>query len=102
VQVRMQGVEANSTINVNDETGAAEMRGDPAPSADQNIARLMRRVHDGVEMGIVWQTIIFLGGLAPALLGVTGIIMWLRRRAARRAIKRGHAGAPAGEPLAAE
>jgi hypothetical protein len=36
-------------------------------------------------MGPVWQTIIFAGGVAPAVLGVTGLIMWLRRRGRRLA-----------------
>ncbi len=91
VQVRASDAEANTTINVDDETGEARAgRGGGAPTTDQNVARLMRRIHDGVDMGVVWQTIIFLGGWAPFVLGITGIIMWLRRRAARRAIKRGH------------
>jgi uncharacterized iron-regulated membrane protein len=40
----------------------------------------MRRIHDGNGMGLVWQIIIFLGGLIPAALAVTGIIMWWRAR----------------------
>ena len=44
------------------------------------IAGLMRRIHDGEGMGPVWQVIIFLGGIAPALLAVTGVIMWWRAR----------------------
>ena len=48
----------------------------------------MRKIHDGNDMGIVWQAIIFTGGIAPALLSATGVIMWLRRRARRRAIGR--------------
>jgi uncharacterized iron-regulated membrane protein len=38
-------------------------------------------------MGFLWQTIIFLAGLAPAVLGVTGFVMWLRRRARQRALR---------------
>ena len=43
----------------------------------------MRRWHDGTGMGPVWQAIIFLGGIIPALLSVTGIIIWWRSRGAR-------------------
>jgi uncharacterized iron-regulated membrane protein len=43
-------------------------------------ARFMRQIHDGHSYNAVWQTIIFLGGLAPLLLGITGVIMWLRTR----------------------
>jgi uncharacterized iron-regulated membrane protein len=48
----------------------------------------MRRIHDGADMGIVWQTIIVLGGIAPVVLSITGLVMWLRRRARRRAMHR--------------
>jgi hypothetical protein len=44
------------------------------------IMGLMRKLHDGGGMGIVWQVIIFLGGIAPAALGITGVTMWLRSR----------------------
>ena len=40
----------------------------------------MRRWHDGTGMGLVWQIVIFIGGIIPALLAVTGIVMWLRSR----------------------
>ena len=49
------------------------------PAAERT-ARLMRVIHDGHDTNAVWQTIIFLGGLAPLLLGITGVIMWLRTR----------------------
>jgi hypothetical protein len=64
-------------IKVDDATGAAT----PAQDRQRDRARpFYRRLHDGTGMGILWQAIIFLGGLAPAILGVTGIIMWLRTR----------------------
>ena len=44
----------------------------------------MRRIHDGTGMGALWQTIIFVGGLVPAILAVTGILMWLNVRRGRR------------------
>jgi uncharacterized iron-regulated membrane protein len=44
-------------------------------------------------MGVLWQTIIFLGGLAPAVLGVTGILMWLRTRSWRANVGRRKAAA---------
>jgi uncharacterized iron-regulated membrane protein len=71
------------TIAVADSTGIASI----APDMDRgqaSIARLMRRIHDGTGMGPVWQTILFLTGLIPALLAVTGIIMWWRARGWKR------------------
>jgi uncharacterized iron-regulated membrane protein len=57
----------------------------PAPPASETLARTMRRWHDGTQMGPIWQTLIFLGGIIPALLSVTGIIIWWRARVRRRA-----------------
>jgi len=58
----------------------------PAPPRPETIARTMRRWHDGDGMGLVWQVVIFVGGIIPALLAVTGIMMWLRARGWRRRI----------------
>ena len=52
----------------------------PKPPQPETLARLMRRLHDGTGMGPVWRAIIFLGGIVPALLSATGIIIWLRSR----------------------
>ena len=32
----------------------------------------------------MWQVIIFIAGIAPTVLGVSGIVMWLRRRTRRK------------------
>jgi uncharacterized iron-regulated membrane protein len=74
-----------SEIAVDDATGAAAPPRGPAPETN---ARLMRRLHDGTGMGMVWQAVIFLAGLIPAILAVTGIMMWLRSRGWRAALAR--------------
>ena len=64
-------------VKVADVDGTAK----PAPPrGGGGVAQLMRRIHDGHGMGIVWQVIIFAGGILPAVLAVTGIIMWWRAR----------------------
>ncbi|MDB5424638.1 MAG: PepSY protein [Phenylobacterium sp.] len=63
--------------------GAGGGEGGPDP-----LSAWMRRIHDGAGMGIVWRTIITVAGIAPAVLGVTGLVMWLRRRARQRAVRR--------------
>jgi uncharacterized iron-regulated membrane protein len=80
-----------SAVKVADDSGVAVA----APARQRGgIALLMRRIHDGEGMGIVWQVIIFLGGILPAALAITGVIMWWRARgwkadlAAKRAAKR--------------
>jgi hypothetical protein len=58
----------------------------PRPPRPETNARLMRRLHDGTGMGPLWQAIIFIGGIIPAILAVTGIVMWLRSRGWRAAL----------------
>jgi len=58
----------------------------PRPPRPETNARLMRRLHDGDGMGLTWQIIIFIGGIIPAALAVTGIVMWLRSRGWRAAL----------------
>lgn len=50
------------------------------PAQPQTLARTMRQIHDGSGTPFVWQLIVFMGGLIPAILAVTGIIMWWRAR----------------------
>lgn len=63
-------------VSVAEDTGAATL----ARPERETLARTMRRIHDGTRMGMLWQIVIFLGGLIPAILAVTGIIMWWRAR----------------------
>ncbi|MGZ8286489.1 MAG: PepSY-associated TM helix domain-containing protein [Allosphingosinicella sp.] len=85
------GPEAKWKISFAGPGGAAEVTVDdrsaearpPKPPQPETTARLMRRIHDGTGMGAPWQTILFVGGLIPALLAVTGILMWLHVRRGR-------------------
>ncbi|HEX7947495.1 MAG TPA: PepSY domain-containing protein, partial [Phenylobacterium sp.] len=93
---RLEFTDARKTLQVIDATGEVK-----APKADRPTrggegggdptSKLMRQVHDGNDMGLVWQLIITITGLAPAVLGITGVVMWLRRRARKRAIRHGMA-----------
>jgi uncharacterized iron-regulated membrane protein len=64
------------TVEINDATAAVTR----VEAQRERVRPLYRRLHDGTGMGLVFQVIIFLGGIAPAVLGITGIIMWLRTR----------------------
>ncbi|THD37331.1 MAG: PepSY domain-containing protein [Sphingomonas sp.] len=68
-----------ATVAVDDTTGRAALAPD-VNRGQAGVARLMRQIHDGTGMGIVWQVIIFVGGLLPAILAITGAIMWWRAR----------------------
>ncbi len=64
-------------VKVADDGGVAVAVPSQAPGGP---ALLMRRIHDGDGMGLIWRLVIFLGGLLPAALAVTGVIMWWRAR----------------------
>jgi uncharacterized iron-regulated membrane protein len=83
-------------VAVDDASGAARIDA-KAGEGQGGLARTMRRLHDGTGMGLVWQAIIFLGGILPAALAVTGVIMWWRARGwrAELATRREAAAAPA-------
>jgi uncharacterized iron-regulated membrane protein len=66
------------TVAIEDASGAAKL--DKPRENRETTARLMRRIHDGTDMGLFWQIVIFVGGIIPAILAITGIIMWLRAR----------------------
>jgi len=78
------GQGAGRQVKVDDASGAAKA----APPPREDTARLMRRLHDGTRMGLVWQILIFLGGLLPTILAITGVIMWWRARGWKSELKR--------------
>jgi len=84
-RVQLRGAQGALQVRVDDATGKAEAK--PAPPQGRGggdpLMRLMRQVHDGGDTGPLWQAIIAAAGLAPALLGVTGTVLWLTRRASR-------------------
>jgi uncharacterized iron-regulated membrane protein len=49
-------------------------------------AAWIRWIHEGSHSGPVWAVIVFLTGVFPTIFAVTGIIMWLRKRADRKAL----------------
>lgn len=71
-------------VKVDDATGTAKA----GPPPKEDTARLMRRIHDGTRMGLVWQIILFLGGMLPTILAITGVIMWWRARGWKADLKR--------------
>jgi uncharacterized iron-regulated membrane protein len=68
-------------FNISDETGA-EAR--PSRGGNQDpAALLMRRLHDGRDQPLWWRIVIAITGLAPLLLGITGLLGWLWRNRAK-------------------
>ena len=95
VQVARPGVKAPAVVQVLDATGAVKRDRAGGGGAKDTLSPLMRRIHDGGDMGLVWQSVIFAGGVAPAVLSLTGLVMWVRRRSRRKAMARRPEEAPA-------
>lgn len=85
-RIQVRGDRGQTQVRVDDRTGAAEARPAPSigPGGGDPLMRLARQVHDGRGAGDVWRLIIAVAGLAPALLGITGTILWLKRYRPRR------------------
>jgi len=94
ISVRGDGTPVEVTVKDSDGTASI------APARPETFARTMRRIHDGTGMPLVWQIIIFLGGVLPAGLAVTGVLMWLRMRRRRGKHRRGAAAMAEAEALA--
>lgn len=76
------------TVQIGDKDGAVQTARGPGGEARADaLSPLMRKIHDGQDTPFLWQLLVFLTGIAPPLLGVTGTVMWLRRRARRAHLK---------------
>lgn len=89
VQLAAPGAERPVTLRVSDQTGQVLRGGRPGAGGPPGegggrdpLSRAMREIHEG-EGGLWWKLIASLAGLAPALLGITGLIRWLGSRRAR-------------------
>ena len=65
-------------VSVADDIGVAALAPDQGIAGGQN--RLVRGIHEGSVGGPLWQAIVFIAGLVPAVLAVTGVVMWWRAR----------------------
>jgi uncharacterized iron-regulated membrane protein len=88
---RIEIAEAGSpvTVVVADDSGTVQPAGRGAaagPTQRSPFLAWARGLHNGSDFGPAWRTTLGLAGLAPTVLGVTGVVMWLRRRARRRAV----------------
>jgi uncharacterized iron-regulated membrane protein len=71
------------TVLVDDRNSRAQV---VRPLPGDRIAQWIRWIHDGSRGGTLWRTIVFLCGVFPPIFAVTGAIMWLKRRAGRKAM----------------
>lgn len=86
VRVQEQDRAEPVTLMINDRSGAVAV---VAPQSGDRVQSWIRWLHEGSHAGPVWRLIIFITGLMPTLLGVTGILIWLRQRRQRAMVKAG-------------
>ena len=84
VQMSRPGGDA-VTVAIDDRSGHAADT--IVPQSGDRAAAWMRWVHEGSRGGPVWAVIVFLTGLFPTIFAATGTIMWLRKRAGRKAFE---------------
>ena len=70
VQLREAGAEGVTTVLVDDRSATARRL---TPQAGDSIAQWIRWIHEGSHSGPVWQAVVFLCGILPAIFLVTGL-----------------------------
>ena len=95
VRLREEGKTEPVTIMINDRSGDVSV---VQPLSGDRTASWIRWLHEGSHSGEVWRFIVFLSGIMPAVLGVTGILIWLRQRRQRALIKKNTPHAAANKP----
>jgi uncharacterized iron-regulated membrane protein len=83
VQLREGQSERVSTVMVEDRSGNARR---VEPLSGDRIGQWIRWIHEGSHSGAIWQVLVFVCGVLPALFTVTGVLIWLRSRNAKKAL----------------
>ena len=87
IQFAGEGRVSPTTVQVADADGSIRKGRGGGQAAPDPLSQRMRRIHDAQETPFIWQLLVFLTGVAPLLLGVSGTVMWLRRRSRRAHLK---------------
>lgn len=79
-------------VEVSDIDGRARVSA-RGPGVQDPLSRWMRRLHDGANLPLVWKWIITAGGVAPVILSLSGLVMWLQSRARKARLRPARAAA---------
>lgn len=90
-RVQLSRVDSNDTVTVMVDDRSGRAAPTIVPKSGDRAASWIRWIHEGSHSGPVWAVIVFLTGVFPTIFAVTGIIMWLRKRAGKKALKAGAA-----------
>jgi uncharacterized iron-regulated membrane protein len=86
-RIQMTRSDGSEPVTLTVDDGSGRTTALPAPQGGDRAARWVRWIHEGSHSGPVWASIVFLTGVFPTVFAVTGIIMWLRKRASRKAMR---------------
>lgn len=90
-RVQLSRVDNGQTVTVMVDDRAGRAAPTIVPQSGDRASSWIRWIHEGSHSGAVWALIVFLTGVFPTIFAVTGIIMWLRKRAGKKALKAGAA-----------
>jgi len=72
-------------VTLNARTGEINFIDDPRryPISDKFL-NLQHTLHFGIGLGWLWKVLVFVSGILPLALGITGLMIYVKRRAAKR------------------
>jgi uncharacterized iron-regulated membrane protein len=84
--VQLSRVDSDQTVTVMVDDRSGRAAPTIVPQSGDRAASWIRWIHEGSHSGAVWAFIVLLTGIFPTIFAVTGIIMWLRKRAGKKAL----------------
>lgn len=74
-------------VALNARTGAVNFIDDPRTySMGDKFLNLQHALHFGIGLGWVWKVLVFISGILPLALAVTGLVMWWKRRSVKKLV----------------
>jgi uncharacterized iron-regulated membrane protein len=71
-------------VTLNARTGEINFIDDPRTySLGDRFLNLQHALHFGIGLGWIWKVLVFVSGILPLALAITGLVMWWKRRAVR-------------------
>jgi uncharacterized iron-regulated membrane protein len=72
-------------VTLNARTGEINFIDDPRRySISDKFLNLQHTLHFGIGLGWMWKVLVFISGVLPLALGITGLMIYVKRRAVRR------------------
>jgi uncharacterized iron-regulated membrane protein len=74
-------------VTLNAQTGHINFIDDPRTySIGDKFVNLQHTLHFGIGLGWLWKVLVFISGILPLALAITGLVIYLKRRATKRLV----------------